>query len=104
MDRVAVIAMARLTASRWLGVQKYGHLYEEEPQAAPVAAPRAVVSVRIPPYGERLKAGFVPRAPEDFGDGGAFPVRLPAPPLPLLLPAAGPRRALERSKRRVWRA
>ncbi|KAK1266155.1 hypothetical protein QJS04_geneDACA002496 [Acorus gramineus] len=28
-------------------------------------------AVQIPPYGKR--SGFVPRKPEDFGDGGAFP-------------------------------
>uniref|UniRef100_A0AC34GHP1 Uncharacterized protein n=1 Tax=Panagrolaimus sp. ES5 TaxID=591445 RepID=A0AC34GHP1_9BILA len=31
----------------------------------------ALVSKQPPPYGKR--AGFLPRAVEDFGDGGAFP-------------------------------
>ncbi|KAF3781126.1 SNW/SKI-interacting protein [Nymphaea thermarum] len=31
----------------------------------------SVKAKQIPPYGKR--AGFVPRKPEDFGDGGAFP-------------------------------
>jgi len=28
---------------------------------------------RAPPYGSRVSSGFVPRGPEDFGDGGAYP-------------------------------
>ena len=28
---------------------------------------------KIPPYGKRTIKNFVPRKPEDFGDGGAFP-------------------------------
>uniref|UniRef100_A0AC34R7V0 SKI-interacting protein SKIP SNW domain-containing protein n=1 Tax=Panagrolaimus sp. JU765 TaxID=591449 RepID=A0AC34R7V0_9BILA len=31
----------------------------------------ALVTKQIPSYGKR--AGYIPRAPEDFGDGGAFP-------------------------------
>ena len=31
----------------------------------------AVKAIPVPPYGKR--SGFVPRKPEDFGDGGAFP-------------------------------
>ena len=27
----------------------------------------------IPPYGQRAGSGWVPRAPEDWGDGGAYP-------------------------------
>ncbi|XP_072990538.1 SNW/SKI-interacting protein A [Typha latifolia] len=36
------------------------------------SAPSAVIKTKlIPPYGKR--SGFIPRKPEDFGDGGAFP-------------------------------
>ncbi|XP_072971983.1 SNW/SKI-interacting protein A [Typha angustifolia] len=36
------------------------------------SAPSAVIKTKpIPPYGKR--SGFIPRRPEDFGDGGAFP-------------------------------
>ena len=31
----------------------------------------ARLNARIPPYGKRM--GYIPREPEDFGDGGAFP-------------------------------
>jgi len=41
---------------------------EEDEEMAP-----AVPSCRAPAYGKRASAGFVPRAPEDFGDGGAYP-------------------------------
>jgi SNW domain-containing protein 1 len=42
------------------------------PPAAAAAAPPAAAAGRgPPPYGAR--AGFVPRRPEDFGGGGAFP-------------------------------
>ncbi|KAG0239803.1 mRNA splicing protein [Mortierella sp. GBA43] len=41
--------------------------YDQQTSADSVAAPVS----RIPPYGQR--AGWKPRKPEDFGDGGAFP-------------------------------
>ena len=41
---------------------------QEDEEMAP-----AVPSCRAPAYGKRASAGFVPRAPEDFGDGGAYP-------------------------------
>jgi SNW domain-containing protein 1 len=31
----------------------------------------STLEARIPPYGKR--AGWKPRKPEDYGDGGAFP-------------------------------
>jgi len=43
-------------------------VFQNEAMQQP-AAPKALKI--IPPYGKRQ--GFVPRAPEDFGDGGAFP-------------------------------
>ncbi|TVU28611.1 hypothetical protein EJB05_20134, partial [Eragrostis curvula] len=46
--------------------ERYGG---ESAQAS--AAKPAVAAKPVPPYGKR--AGFVPRRPEDFGDGGAFP-------------------------------
>jgi SNW domain-containing protein 1 len=39
--------------------------------AKPSTAVVAVAESRAPPYGKRR--GFIPRTPEDFGDGGAFP-------------------------------
>lgn len=42
---------------------------DEEEQQPESSAP----TCRAPPYGKRQAAGFVPRAPEDFGDGGAYP-------------------------------
>ncbi|OEL27298.1 SNW/SKI-interacting protein [Dichanthelium oligosanthes] len=47
--------------------ERYGG---ESAQASEAARPAAAART-IPPYGKR--AGFVPRRPEDFGDGGAFP-------------------------------
>jgi SNW domain-containing protein 1 len=47
--------------------ERYGG---ESAQAAAAARPAAAARL-MPPYGKR--AGFVPRRPEDFGDGGAFP-------------------------------
>ncbi|CAL5054433.1 unnamed protein product [Urochloa decumbens] len=47
--------------------ERYGG---ESAQASAAARPAAAARA-IPPYGKR--AGFVPRRPEDFGDGGAFP-------------------------------
>jgi SNW domain-containing protein 1 len=47
--------------------ERYGG---ESSQAAAAARPAAAARL-MPPYGKR--AGFVPRRPEDFGDGGAFP-------------------------------
>jgi len=48
---------------------------EESPEAAAEAARLAASkAAAIPPYGKRGPgSGFVPRRPEDFGDGGAFP-------------------------------
>ncbi|KAK3159164.1 hypothetical protein QOZ80_2AG0146520 [Eleusine coracana subsp. coracana] len=46
--------------------ERYGG---ESAQAS--SAKPAVAAKPIPPYGKR--SGFVPRRPEDFGDGGAFP-------------------------------
>ena len=49
--------------------ERYGG---DSAQASAAAAARPAGTARtIPPYGKR--AGFVPRRPEDFGDGGAFP-------------------------------
>ncbi|KAJ1281155.1 hypothetical protein BS78_04G286400 [Paspalum vaginatum] len=45
--------------------------YGGESSQASVAARPAAAARPIPPYGKRT--GFVPRRPEDFGDGGAFP-------------------------------
>lgn len=46
----------------------------------PEVAARAVREP--PPYGARRSAGFVPKKPEDFGDGGAFPeIHIPQFPL-----------------------
>ncbi|PUZ77732.1 hypothetical protein GQ55_1G397200 [Panicum hallii var. hallii] len=45
--------------------------YDGESTQASAAARPAGAARTIPPYGKR--AGFVPRRPEDFGDGGAFP-------------------------------
>jgi SNW domain-containing protein 1 len=45
--------------------------YGGEPAQGSAAARPAAAGKVIPPYGKR--AGFVPRRPEDFGDGGAFP-------------------------------
>jgi len=42
----------------------------QEPQFPTIEEVRQV-QLDIPPYGKRH--GFVPRNPEDFGDGGAFP-------------------------------
>ncbi|KAF8779883.1 hypothetical protein HU200_002150 [Digitaria exilis] len=47
--------------------ERYGG---ESAQASAAAKPAAAAKA-IPPYGKRT--GFVPRRPEDFGDGGAFP-------------------------------
>ncbi|CAN6274357.1 unnamed protein product [Urochloa humidicola] len=47
--------------------ERYGG---ESAQASAAARPTAAARA-IPPYGKRT--GFVPRRPEDFGDGGAFP-------------------------------
>ncbi|KAI1320812.1 mRNA splicing protein [Mortierella claussenii] len=47
--------------------QHPGQDYEQQQYSGAVAAPVA----RIPPYGKR--AGWKPKKPEDFGDGGAFP-------------------------------
>ena len=47
--------------------ERYGG---ESAQASAAARPAGAART-IPPYGKR--AGFVPRRPEDFGDGGAFP-------------------------------
>jgi SNW domain-containing protein 1 len=41
---------------------------EDDEEMAPAAA-----TCRAPAYGARVSSGFVPRAPEDFGDGGAYP-------------------------------
>lgn len=53
-------------------------------QVAPPAAntTRSLISSKFepPPYGHRK--GFIPRAPRDFGDGGAFP-EIPVPQYPL---------------------
>ncbi|XP_062221936.1 SNW/SKI-interacting protein A [Phragmites australis] len=46
--------------------ERYGGESAQPSDARPAAAAKPV-----PPYGKR--AGFVPRRPEDFGDGGAFP-------------------------------
>uniref|UniRef100_A0A914DR83 SKI-interacting protein SKIP SNW domain-containing protein n=1 Tax=Acrobeloides nanus TaxID=290746 RepID=A0A914DR83_9BILA len=35
------------------------------------AGSKAIITKEPPPYGQRK--GFIPRTPEDFGDGGAFP-------------------------------
>jgi len=45
--------------------------YGGDSAQASAAARSAGAARTIPPYGKR--AGFVPRRPEDFGDGGAFP-------------------------------
>ncbi|RLN09668.1 SNW/SKI-interacting protein [Panicum miliaceum] len=45
--------------------------YGGEPAQESAAARPAGAARTIPPYGKRT--GFVPRRPEDFGDGGAFP-------------------------------
>ena len=37
------------------------------------AISQPIVSLNIPPYGQRVKQRFIPRNQEDFGDGGAFP-------------------------------
>lgn len=47
--------------------ERYGG---ESAQAAAATRPAAAARP-VPPYGKRT--GFVPRRPEDFGDGGAFP-------------------------------
>ena len=47
--------------------ERYGG---DSAQASAAARPAGTART-IPPYGKR--AGFVPRRPEDFGDGGAFP-------------------------------
>ncbi|KAG0307906.1 mRNA splicing protein [Dissophora globulifera] len=47
--------------------QHPGQDYEQQDYSTTVTAPVA----RIPPYGHR--AGWKPKKPEDFGDGGAFP-------------------------------
>lgn len=47
--------------------ERYGG---DSAQASAAARPAGAART-IPPYGKR--AGFVPRRPEDFGDGGAFP-------------------------------
>ncbi|XP_062220367.1 SNW/SKI-interacting protein A-like [Phragmites australis] len=46
--------------------ERYGGESAQSSTERPAAATKPV-----PPYGKR--AGFVPRRPEDFGDGGAFP-------------------------------
>lgn len=47
----------------------------------PAAGPGRAVR-EPPPYGARRSAGFVPKKPEDFGDGGAFPeIHIPQFPL-----------------------
>lgn len=43
---------------------------EEDEEEEKVREPS---SCRAPRYGARASSGFVPRAPEDFGDGGAYP-------------------------------
>ncbi|KAI8822453.1 SKIP/SNW domain-containing protein [Fimicolochytrium jonesii] len=53
----------KLTKSKWASDDED----EEQTPKAPVKA----VQRGPPPYGKR--DGFVPRTPEDFGDGGAFP-------------------------------
>ncbi|KAG0012786.1 mRNA splicing protein, partial [Entomortierella chlamydospora] len=47
--------------------QHPGQEYDQQDYSNTVTAPVA----RIPPYGKR--AGWKPKKPEDFGDGGAFP-------------------------------
>lgn len=57
---------------------------EKEEEAAHTAVATFVKTV--PPYGNRK--GFIPRAPGDFGDGGAFPeIRVAQYPLNLGKPA-----------------
>uniref|UniRef100_A0A0D9VLA9 SKI-interacting protein SKIP SNW domain-containing protein n=1 Tax=Leersia perrieri TaxID=77586 RepID=A0A0D9VLA9_9ORYZ len=48
-----------------------GSLKELLPAPKAAASTPAGPAKPVPPYGKR--AGFVPRRPEDFGDGGAFP-------------------------------
>jgi SNW domain-containing protein 1 len=47
--------------------ERYGDEAAEDDAGKPTTGPGKLV----PPYGKRT--GFVPRRPEDFGDGGAFP-------------------------------
>ena len=49
--------------------RRFGSQEEQEQAAGASPAP----TCRAPPYGKRVSSGFVPRAPEDFGDGGAYP-------------------------------
>eukprot|EP01084_Bolivina_argentea_P208229 355110_1 len=42
-----------------------------QPQINPAQIQIATLNASIPPYGKRQ--GYVPREPEDYGDGGAFP-------------------------------
>ncbi|OQR97671.1 puff-specific protein Bx42-like [Achlya hypogyna] len=56
-------------------VRTYAKPTEPAPTAAP--APAAVVSKApsrtIPAYPHRVASKFIPRSPEDYGDGGAYP-------------------------------
>ena len=49
---------------------------------------KARPAVRAPPYGERERSGFVPRRPEDYGDGGAYP-ELHVPQYPRMMGKGG---------------
>lgn len=44
---------------------------EEDPKWPPPPSALVVATPAAPPYGQRK--GWVPRSPEDYGDGGAFP-------------------------------
>jgi hypothetical protein len=60
--------MASLLASL---PQPRQHHAAPAPAAAPAPTSMAIIGREPPPYPKR--AGFVPRKPEDFGDGGAYP-------------------------------
>ena len=56
----------KIPMPKWSAVDESDE--EEEEEQGPV---RAVC--KAPAYPHRASGGFVPRDPEDFGDGGAYP-------------------------------
>lgn len=63
------------------------HNYQIHEDEGPPPSSLGTTSTRVPPYGQRQ--GFVPRAPGDFGDGGAFPeIHVAQYPLGMGRPAA----------------
>ncbi|KHN80171.1 Uncharacterized protein T27F2.1 [Toxocara canis] len=67
-------------ADEWSSVRRDPWFRGREDALASGASSGAVVIKEPPPYGKRK--GWIPRTPEDFGDGGAFP-EIPVAQFPL---------------------